>query len=485
VTLRTKFVAPVNLILAAVLAASLAWEWSRLERGEFAVLGTRLEEEARFVHAAADSLGTSDGFRDFLGAFCHATDVAASPGHQVTVVGPGGEVVATAAAHVRNPIDPEGLAQLPEGSWLRRRGEESYLIRTSGKGGRRVIVAESTRVARERIRRSLAIHAAWILGLGALLLAAINGVMSRVVLRPVRQLHRAAMRLERGQLGVKVGWSGDDELGSLSERFDAMSTALAEQAEEARLELEAARRVQSHSLPPPCIELEGVRAAGRCLQRGPVGGDVYDVQPLPGGRVAVLVADFSGHDVSAALNTAMLRAIVWREAEHAASPGDALARLNEQLCRDLPAELFATAVLAWFDTAGGQLHYANAGHPTSYVKPTDAWHELESGGPVLGVIEGAEYPTTVLPLARGARLFACTDGVTETRDARGRLWATEELLEILKSTESSGPGEVIEEILVKLAAFRGGGPQEDDVTLMMAEVSPQEAEHEESPLGLR
>jgi serine phosphatase RsbU (regulator of sigma subunit) len=472
VTLRSKFVIPVNLILVAVLVGSLAWEWWRLERGEFATLGARLDEEARFVHAAARTFVKSSEFCDFLREFCNATDATASPEHQVTVVGPGGEVVATAAAHVHDPIDPKGLASLPEGVSLRRRGEESYLIRASSEGDRRVVVAESTRLARERIGSALAVHTAWILGLGLVLLVAINTVMRRAVLRPLGQLHRAALRLERGELGVQVDWSGDDEIGALSERFNAMSLALASQAEETRRDLEAARRVQSHSLPPPLVEVAGVRVAGRCIQRGPVGGDIFDVQPLPEDRVAVLVADLSGHDVSAALNTAMLRSIVWREAEQAGSPGEALARLNEQLCRDLPDERFATAVLAWFEPAAGRLHYANAGHPSSYVNTTSRdLRELESGGPVLGLIPGAEYPTTVLSLVPGSRLFACTDGVTETRDARGRLWGTEELMEILRSTGSEDPNQVVERILARLAEFRGRTPQGDDLTLMLAELA--------------
>ena len=50
-TLRFKFVIPINLILVGILAASLAWEWWRLGRSEFAILCTRLNEESRFVHA--------------------------------------------------------------------------------------------------------------------------------------------------------------------------------------------------------------------------------------------------------------------------------------------------------------------------------------------------------------------------------------------------------------------------------------------------
>ena len=56
VKLRFKFVLPINLILVVILGASLAWEWWRLERNELGMLRTRLDEEARFVHAAAKTL---------------------------------------------------------------------------------------------------------------------------------------------------------------------------------------------------------------------------------------------------------------------------------------------------------------------------------------------------------------------------------------------------------------------------------------------
>jgi serine phosphatase RsbU (regulator of sigma subunit) len=302
-----------------------------------------------------------------------------------------------------------------------------------------------------------------------LLFVAVNSVMQRAVLSPIQHLHRAALRLERGHLGVQVDRTGNDELGALSDRFNAMSHALAEQAEESKRELNAARRVQSHSLPPPSVELEGVQISGRCLQRGPVGGDVYDVRLLPGGRVGILVADLSGHDVSAALNTAMLRTIVWREAEQASSPGEVLARLNEQLCRDLLDEHFASAVLAWFTPAAGRLSYANAGHPTSYLKTLPAtWTELESGGPVLGLIPGAKYPSLDLDVLSGSRFFVCTDGVTEARNSGGQLWGTQELVSLLGSNESADPSRVVDQVVQRLVQFRAEQPQEDDVTIMLA-----------------
>ena len=203
--------------------------------------------------------------------------------------------------------------------------------------------------------------------------------MRRAVLRPIGRIGRAVRRLERGELGVEVEGPNGDELGTLARRFNAMSRTLADQAEAARREMETARRVQAHLLPPPDLRLGCVHVAGRSLPSGPVGGDVYDVRLLPGGRVAVLVVDLSGHNVAAALHTAMVRAIAWREAEQADGPGEVMARLNERLCQDLPDEHFATGFFGWFDPGSNRLLYANAGHPPALLQ--DAAGPLASWGP--------------------------------------------------------------------------------------------------------
>jgi sigma-B regulation protein RsbU (phosphoserine phosphatase) len=468
-TLRYKFVLPINLILVLVLGASLALEWQRQEAVGLSLLRARLAEEARFVHAASHSFGVTPRFEEFLLGFCHATDATASPEHPVALLDDKGNVLASAAEHARRPLHPSQLAEWGEGLWMRQNDGESFLVRVASDGGRRVVVAESTSAMSGQVSANLKRQAGWFLGAGVLLLAAVNMVIQQVVLRPIRQLRRAAARIEQGQLGTQVDWSGSDELGALSQRFNAMSRSLAEQAEDSRRELDTARRVQSHSLPPPCFELRGVRIGGRCIQRGPVGGDVYDVRLLPGDRVAILVADLSGHDVAAALNTAMLRSILWREAEHAESPGEVLARLNEQLCRDLPTEHFASAVFAWFDPATGRLHYANAGHPTSYLRsPSSACQELESSGPVLGLIPGAEYSSLALDVVPGSRLVVCTDGVTEARDPEGRLWGTSELVSLLESKLAEDPLQPVDQVLDRLARFRGDQSPQDDVTLVIA-----------------
>jgi serine phosphatase RsbU (regulator of sigma subunit) len=485
-TLRYKFVLPINLILLLLLVMSLAWEWRRQESTGLALLRARLGEEARFVQAASRSFeearfvqaasrsfGDTPSFADFLRRFCHAIDAMSSPEHQVALLDETGKVLASAAEHARRPMDPTQLAALGEGTWMRQDGGESFLVRVFQESGRSIVVAESRRAMKAQVWANLKHQAGWYLGAAVILLVAVNVIMRRAVLRPVRRLYRAARQLEQGQLGVQVEWSGNDELGALRDQFNAMSRALAGQAENSRRELEAAHRVQSHLLPPPHFHLGCLEVAGRCVQKGPVGGDVLDVRLLAGDRVAILVADMSGHDIAAALHTAMVRAIVWREAEQAKTPGEVVARLNELLCRDLPGEHFATAFFGWFDPHANRLHYANAGHPSALLQtPAECLVELASTGPILGLMPDLSKFDASAELKPGSRLLVITDGVTETRAPGGDLFGATELVNLLVGDGACEPNRLVEEILARGVSFRQGEPQQDDVTVLLARYDP-------------
>lgn len=472
-TLRYKFVLPVNLVLGLVLLASLGWEWRRQEAMGLDLLRSRLDEESRFVHAARRAFGASPRFAVFLRGFCHGIDPSASPEHQVALLDRGGEaVVASAAEHARRPMDPAGLAALGEGFWPRVVGGETHLVRVARDGEQLVVVAESTRAVRDRVWSNLRSQAVWFSGAAVLLIGAVNVIMRTAVLRPVRRIGRAVLRLERGELGVEVPSPNGDELGALARQFNAMSRTLALQAEADRREMETARRVQSELLPPPLVRFGWLDVAGRCLQAGPVGGDIYDVQPLPGGRVGLLVADLSGHNVAAALHTAMVRASIWREARDAGSPGEVLSRLNDVLSENLPEEHFATVFFGWFESAPGRLRYANAGHPPALLRrPDGALGELGTTMPLLGILPELEGCDATLDLEPGTRLLVFTDGLTEAQDAAGRLWGTEEIGALFDET---APSDLVGRITERAAAFRGGRPQADDVSVALALYAPAE-----------
>jgi serine phosphatase RsbU (regulator of sigma subunit) len=157
-----------------------------------------------------------------------------------------------------------------------------------------------------------------------------------------------------------------------------------------------------------------------------VGGDWYDVLPLPDGRVGLVVGDVQGHSVEASAVMGQLRIALRAYAAEGHSPGTVLARTG-RLLADLDTDLFATCCYLSLDPATGAIEAARAGHPLPVRIAGGPGTALDTGdlrtaveldlpgGPPLGVDPQARYPETAAVLAPGETLLLYTDGLIECR----------------------------------------------------------------------
>ncbi|GGL90589.1 magnesium or manganese-dependent protein phosphatase [Streptomyces fumigatiscleroticus] len=183
--------------------------------------------------------------------------------------------------------------------------------------------------------------------------------------------------------------------------------------------------------------LPGMSVAGRYVPTGgglQVGGDWYDVIPLPGGgaransgqgRFALVIGDVQGHDVRAAGLMGQLRIALRAYASEGHRPDAVLSRASRFLhgvaygaedgqgAADLR---FATCLYAEVDPATGVLDIARAGHPDLAVRMADGTvlRRPTAGGLPLGIDPDSDYPTTRLALEPGETMLLCTDGLIET-----------------------------------------------------------------------
>lgn len=146
-----------------------------------------------------------------------------------------------------------------------------------------------------------------------------------------------------------------------------------------------------------------------------VGGDWYDLVPLPNGSVAVVLGDVVGHGLQAAAITAQLRhglrAYLLRET----GPGAALTALNQLVAALLPTE-FATAVVVELDPVTGVLTLASAGHPPPLLLTAAGTRLLQAAsGPGLGLTRLAIYKQDTVTLTGDDRLVLYSDGLIERR----------------------------------------------------------------------
>ncbi|QKW51275.1 SpoIIE family protein phosphatase [Streptomyces buecherae] len=203
-------------------------------------------------------------------------------------------------------------------------------------------------------------------------------------------------------------------------------------------ERELADGLQRAMLPDRRPEVPGLTIAARYVPTGgglQVGGDWYDVIPLPSGRTALVIGDVQGHDVRAAGLMGQLRIALRAYATEGHHPDAVLSRASRFFASltdtggraragsgphiedDENADpRFATCLYMEVDPATGTLDVARAGHPDPAIAHGDGTVMLRptAGGLPLGVIPDADYPTTRLTLEPDETLLVCTDGLIET-----------------------------------------------------------------------
>ncbi|MEV8531529.1 SpoIIE family protein phosphatase [Streptomyces sp. NPDC051211] len=290
----------------------------------------------------------------------------------------------------------------------------------------------------------------------------------------------AAPLLARGVvLGVVNFWRSqkpepfDDEDLSLAEELVARAAVSMDNARRYTREHALAVTLQRSLLPRALPEQSAVDIAHFYLpaQSG-VGGDWFDVIPLPGSRVALVVGDVVGHGLHAAATMGRLRTAVHNFASLDLPPDEILARLDDLVQRidhDRDADdghggiLGATCLYAIYDPVSHTCTVARAGHLPPLVVAPDGTTEIVElpAGPPLG-LGGMPFETAELDLAEGSQLVLYTDGLVEerTRDIGEGL----ELLRTALSHPDRDPHESCRAVLDLLLPAR----PTDDVALLIA-----------------
>ena len=235
-------------------------------------------------------------------------------------------------------------------------------------------------------------------------------------------------------------------------------------------DLEVARQIQRGLLPTRPPVLAGFDITGMNRPAAQTGGDYYDWQPLPDGRLAVVLADVAGHGIGPAIVMAVCRAYARSTAPNTPDPAMLLTRLNDLLHGDLPSDRFITFVVAVLDE-GGVARLVSAGHgPTLlYRAASGTVARFDGDGFPLGVSPGEEYgPTNELTLDHGDVLVMLTDGYFEwTRPGDGEAFGIERLQETLRAAADADAATILRTMDETVRRFCDGSPQQDDMTAIV------------------
>ncbi len=245
----------------------------------------------------------------------------------------------------------------------------------------------------------------------------------------------------------------------------------ARERERVEQELRVARVIQETLLPEVTPDLEGWRLEAYWQPARAVSGDFYDFLEFPDGRLGVIVADVTDKGVPAALVMATARSLLRSAAERLVSPGEVLSRANDQLCPDIPRNMFVTCLYLLLDPATGELVFANAGHNLPICCTRQGVVELRATGMPLGLLPGMRYSETQARMEPGDRMLLYSDGLVEAHDTHKEMFGFPRLRQVVGDQPSGC--DVIQVLTQALAEFTGPAwEQEDDVTLLTIEREP-------------
>jgi serine phosphatase RsbU (regulator of sigma subunit) len=239
----------------------------------------------------------------------------------------------------------------------------------------------------------------------------------------------------------------------------------------------AAAETLQRSLLPKLPDVPGLRVAARYLpanNHAQVGGDWYDVLPLPDGDIGLAIGDVMGHDLEAAAAMGQLRSVLRAFAWDGAAPALALSRLDH-LVSGLDMGRLATAIYGRLRLSlgdgGGHLEYANAGHPAPVLRLSNGATELleDAHAPMIGLPAMSERSTACVAIPAGATLVLYTDGLVEDRK-RPADQGIEQLRRVLETASADGqPDELCDLILDRL---RPSQHSDDDIALLVLQLDP-------------
>jgi serine phosphatase RsbU (regulator of sigma subunit) len=238
----------------------------------------------------------------------------------------------------------------------------------------------------------------------------------------------------------------------------------------ARLEAEVriARGIQQSLLPRVPYDSALYSVYGATLPAGEVGGDYYDIIPLSEGRMALAIADVTGHGVGAGILSAMTKSALHLQLDHETSPESVLNHLNKVICEVSDEKTFVTFAYVLVIPGRSEVAIATAGHPPAMFRTeaTRAVTPLRSKSMALGMRQDASFTGTLsVQYQPGDLVLLYTDGLIEVTDPSERQFG--EQLPLLLAKAEGTPQEIVTGLLDELRRFAGQPAGfDDDVSLV-------------------
>lgn len=316
-------------------------------------------------------------------------------------------------------------------------------------------------------------------------------LFSKTLTAPISRLYDATKEVAAGKFDLKLESKGKDEIGALSNSFNVMSQKIqdliAESMEKVRMEneLAIASTVQQTLLPPSEFKTPNILINGYYEAASECGGDWWGYFPT-NNKLALFIADATGHGLPSALVTAsarscisMIHKLTMENPEYPLSPGHMLTYANKVIHDTTSGNIMMTFFAAVIDFDAQTITYASAGHnpPWLFQLNGDKYRlkSLTSKGTRLGEKKDVPiYQENTVKISKNDMLFIYTDGIMEGTNPSNQMYGKKQVKNIVEAHLKKGPKNVIQELVKDFKNFNGEKPFDDDVTLAVAQFFPNQ-----------
>jgi serine phosphatase RsbU (regulator of sigma subunit) len=238
-------------------------------------------------------------------------------------------------------------------------------------------------------------------------------------------------------------------------------------------------RVDLHAQIADAVQIQRKLSGPRVLQCGDLqfAREVFAARYLSGdftafsqegSKVLAVLGDIAGKGVAAGMWFTHLAGLLQSCRRPEFSPSAMASEINRHLCYLQPVAPFVTALIAQMDCDRGVLTYCNAGHfPPILFRQDGDVQLLETGGPLLGALKGAEFQSGELTLEPGDTLVVYSDGVVECRNPEGEEFGLDRLIAALPRAKQQSAHGTLMMLLAVVQEFANGYPMSDDMSLTL------------------
>ncbi len=294
-------------------------------------------------------------------------------------------------------------------------------------------------------------------------------LLARTFIVPVNELDKGLTALRKRDTETRVNIENNDELGQLGTAFNQMMTEIKDML--------LAGAVQQCLIPTGEYKIEGYDCRVYNQMATDVGGDYADIFELPGDRLLIVIGDVTGHGISSAFLTAMVKGSVYRFAHKDTPLTEIVTQISNMIFELLKKKKLMTFCAIVLDKLTGEISMCNAGHPYPII---------HSGKGVTRTIDEDGFPLGVSPkrsrhsvandsLKPDETLILFTDGFPEAEDANGKAYSYKAFNKFIENSSIDSAESLENELKSEFLRYHGNAELSDDVTFIILKRLKKEA----------